>query len=387
MGGGLIILGACEEYVGLPIAKEILSVYVNDESHENTFKIQRWSDKFTFKHIVFTITDNDFDKSSIYEKIKHGTFTLMIGCTLICTFTYSFLMNLSEVKIINNELIISIPSYFIKEINLSLLKYNEVTVISKTGDMCIINNKLIIELVYVDYHQVNQEKLKSMSLSHYQRTTEYALKPDSPILKIPIQLFDDIFNNIKGFFIGYDITKVKKFAITVDDHYLFDPYDNTTLQLISQKINDKLFYVALNNDHCYSNSDICSYTGSLNSEAFNNITVLIQLHEDLNDELTINVLELGIFAIKNGQCGIINCSQINCKRRLHPGWKTVFVHETVEYICQITKNKSNKPYSKCTQCDSMFEYDNIIKLLLTGLKCPVCKERWVNNVRYSSRHI
>jgi hypothetical protein len=356
-----------------------------EEKKHNRFAVQRYSDKFKFKYIMFKSINNEINESNIYDELKDGTFTLKIGSNIIYVLSYGFLMNLNKIIVINDKFIITIPEYFVDEIYLISLCLNEVVVLSDTSSENIINDEIVIELSYLD--TIKREELKyKESLHTYQGINESKLNfKDNKLSKSVIYPG----RQIKGFFIEYDIKKIDRFLISINGCDLFEPHDNTLLQLISHKINDNMFYVPINNDKTYSDNKINSYLGSINNEIIGKVEISVVLHEKSEEEMTISALELGIYRIYNGECELIPSSRMNnANMQLLSKWKIVYLFEIEEYLCSLSNKKSRESYTECKKCNKKFNYNAFMTHIRTSCDCPKCKEIWSDSdkIKYELRN-
>ena len=311
----------------------------------------------------------------------------MIGESNFLTISYSLLMNLNQVKIINDNIIIQIPEYFIDQVSLVSLQWHEVRIISDTGNRNIKNEELILEYTYlINFYR--KLRCEFNSYITYQGITKNIIKfNNEDYSKITI----NCDKNIKGFFIEYDIDEIERFGVQVENHDLFDPYNNTHLQLLSTTISDKMFYVPLNSKHKYDDNTIESYQGGINGEKVKFIEVLIRLNKKKTDEIKIYTLELGAYLVHDGIAAPIKFSQVSYnedalvnfdytrkkykQRKLPIGWR-------IEYIFD---RNSKEIYIKCNKCNEKLNYYENINKVVKNDNCPLCNKEWINKVAYENR--
>jgi hypothetical protein len=369
--------------------------------------LPRNGDTFFYKYLAFefqnNISENDFNNI-----IKNAYFELKIGgCTIIKN-KLSFFTLVDPIKIKNNKVIITLPmDYFMNEIYLIKVQYNEITInINDIENINLINNCALYG-TYRFYDNPERQQIaqqeKDILIQNLQ--SKYIVLED-PVTEIKMRL---CFNHIcRGYFIEGPINNLSQIKLFVNAHERLH-YDDLMVDLFCKKISDNLIYLPLDNNFNFTDfkekSIKDAYRQGLNQSRVDNLSIKLTFIEPTNKagvhSLTTNKLRYaaGIAGVAFADgTGFETVHENEIGNNVTPSpqiinqiikWATEnkLLNMQKNSCCPITYDDFTPgcKYCNCHQCKYNFSEEGLIECFKEMQKnCPMCKTKWENWTVYTN---
>lgn len=251
---------------GLLIPNIAHEIIVCDFDDNYNLQILRCADKCKLKCIMFK-SDIIQSIDNFKQQMRNAKFKLLFKTDIIAEYNFSLMMELNEVKKIENDFVITIPNdYTFDKILLTSLDFTDVDVhLDIECKDKITDVKLLVDYIYCD--KTEQYNLHdNIQNTLYQEITKCAtidLQPDK--IRAPCRLNDNGIGQTKGYFIEGNISKINSFTIRHNGKDRFNHYDKTMIDICCYKITDRLMYFSYNGKNNYKDMNLNSYNGSLNT--------------------------------------------------------------------------------------------------------------------------
>ncbi len=354
-------------------------------------------ESFSCKSIAFELTEN-MSENQFNELIKDAYFELEIGGQSIIKHKLSFYTKLHPIKIIDNKVMITLPlNYFIGEIYLAKLQYNEVKLrIGSIQNMDLVSN-INFYGAFKSYreriHSTNAEILIQNVQSKY-------IELEEPENELSMKL---IFNNIcRGYFIEAPINKLQRFKLIINNTTRID-YDELMLNEFCKKVSDNLIYIPFDDNFNYMDLDENklreSYRYGINQTRLDIIKFQLNFSEPVNN-IGIHSLTSNKFKYQSGMGNLhfVNGTGYTIFNQNNVGEtiKSSSKYSSENRLINMEKNSScpinydefspNCKYLCCHQCKTNFSENGIIQWFnSSGYKCPTCRTSWKNYIIYTNR--
>lgn len=332
------------------IAHEIIVPYTD---YIYNINILRHSNKCKFKCIVFESTL--IQSIDDFKKYMHDSkFKLLFKTDVIAEYNFSFMMELNEVKKIENNFVIVIPNdYTFNKILLTSLNLTNVRVhLDIECEDKITNIKLLVDYIYCDgkeqYNLINN--IQNML---YQDITKCAtIDVQSDMTKCDCILNDNGIGQTKGYFIEGDISRINSFTIRHNGRDRFKPYDKTMIGICCHKISNRLMYFSYNGENNYKDMSLDSYIGSLNSHQIDSNQMRFKFDQNTKQDY------LNIYAVSLKYINYIKGYHVISYSPLSSLPEIFDFSQSYNYIIREREKytEHETDYCRCLKCNLCCEY-------------------------------
>lgn len=231
--------------------------HIPNELLTKTYIIPRNGDLVNLEYFHFT--DANLTMNQFKDIIRHCSCKLYISSQEIVKYDFEILIELNQVRHVNDTFIVKIPQFLLKDIIfVSMTFYNATLAFNLThqfSKICVVT-KLTFQQCQENRILFQQEQHKMM-----QQLNKVGEIDDTNINQfVRIQ-----GNNLtKGIFIIGDINNINKIQLFVGAHNILFDYDYVTLHSLAHIISNNMFYLSFEGSNNYDNLSNNSLVGSIN---------------------------------------------------------------------------------------------------------------------------
>ncbi len=261
-------------------------------STRNMTFIPKNGDICKIKNIVFELSHRrnndlemfDYDLKEVFE---NGFVELVIGSYSVSKIDFSIIISVSKVIKTKTKVILEIPEYFFGEINMCALELHDVMIITELNNADFSLNGIHCVYKYLSQEEKMLSKVQTIT-TNFQNIKKNLLG-DYPDRNIKFSYYGK--GNTKGFFINMSKYEIQKISISVRG-YDKNLFNEEMILSFCKEIDDNLFYLPINVEKKYNDSSFDSYTGSLNCNYIDKITINIQIKEDCDTFNNLSIFGL-----------------------------------------------------------------------------------------------
>ena len=392
------------------LAHEIMEIPIDYHGPQNVIRrysvhVQHSADSCKLRHISF-YADSQLTTEQFKDLQKNSTFEILIGGIRFIKVNLSLLMELTEVKKIGNNFVVTIPhEYTIGEILLISSRNFDTRLNLELNCQHITNVKIFAQYTFYDENVRNtlRDNEQKRMCQLIENADEHFWTNQAET-RTRLSLNHNGFT--KGYFIEGDIDKIKGLQLELNGHDRFEMYDEVAIGLYCDRISDRLLFLPFNNDirNNYKNMTLESYTGAMDASRIDTIRLKILLNpSEMESTLKVYAMTCNFMIYSGGFVrledpgtnartlidtinpqAILNLRNMSAiqNTEIWPITERELTSER-DNICAITYNPIESEYGMCLACNNTFDYEAIRRWLGQRSSCPMCRCNWTNKIKYT----